>query len=523
MTTIRRTYAYLLAFVGLAILADGVASLGQQLIDLLFDPSVSINAESVRNSVALSSATTLVGLPVWLIHWLWTERKVRTDQTERSSALRRLYLYLVLAGAVAVMAWSAHDILLHLMQAIFGQPASGPRLDAILRSSPFTLAALLVWITHWRIAARDRDAAGEEGRSATLRRWYVYGAAFLGWGALLAGASSLLQTIWEMLLIAPTPNAALALASPISSTLIGAAVWVWHWAALPARRDDGVATLRSVYLFLSLSVAVIGALFGASQLLYYAVGRALGIAQPGGVGGNLLQAAAGPASVAIIYGVGWAYQRQALRRQATVFTEAPRQTGIRRLYAYVVALIALGVFASGLAGLLWTLGDLLLAAPAAFTGDGWRGSVALFATLVIVGLPVWLLHWQPVAGSDAEVRSLARRLYVYLTLIGSTLSLIAGAGWALYRIITLLLGEASNASVLTDLSHALAVALVAGGVAAYHWRILRNDLRTAQPVVVESEGAHAQVVVQLRAADAATLEHALSVLRANGVEVSVRA
>lgn len=532
MTTIRRTYAYLLAFVGLAVLAQGVASLGQLLVDVLLDPARANDAQSVRNSVALFGSMSLVGLPVWLLHWLWIEHKVRDDTSERTSALRRLYLYVVLAGAMVVLALSVHDSLSNLILALTGQSSIRPRLDTIVRDLPFAVVALVGWFAHWRIAARDRALAGEDGRSATLRRWYIYGAAFVGWVTLLAGTASLLQTLWELLVSASTYRTAAGLSGPISATLIGGAVWVWHWALLPERRDDGVATLHSVYLFLALSVAVVGALFGASQLLYYAVGRALDVEHPGGVGGDLLQAAAGPASLAIIYGIGWAYQRQALRRQAGAFAEAPRQAGIRRLYTYLVALVALWVLATGLAGLLWTLADLLLAAPVAFTGDGWRGNVALFSTLVIVGLPVWALHWQSVVSSEAEVRSLARRLYVYLSLIGATLSLITGAAWALYRILSLLLGEASSVSVLTDLSHALAIAIVAAAVAGYHWRVLRSDLHrqlpssVSVPVSVSVEGetpTPAQVTVQLRAADAATLERALSTLRASGVDVSVYA
>ena len=88
--------------------------------------------------------------------------------------------------------------------------------------------------------------------------------------------------------------------------------------------------------------------------------------------------------------------------------------------------------------------------------------------------------------------------------------------------ISLALGEASSVSTLTDLAHALAIALVAGAVAAYHWRVLRSDTHRSQPVPLEA-GAPAQVVVQLRAADAETLEQALSILRARGIDVSVYA
>jgi hypothetical protein len=305
---------------------------------------------------------------------------------------------------------------------------------------------------------------------------------------------------------------------------VGLGVWLVHWVVLPmrlpdgARRDDAVSVLRSVYLFLSLAVGVIGTLLGASQLLYYAVGRLLGVDRPGGVGGDLVQAAAGPGSAVLVYGVAWAYQRQALRRLAGAFGEAPRQTGIRRLYMSVIALVALAVLASGIAGLLWTLGDVLFA-PGAVGGDFWRERVSLFATLTIVGVPVWLLHWRPGPESADEARSLARRLYVYLSLIAAILALSGSAAGALYRLLGLVLGGSFGQDVATDLAHALAVASVSALVAVYHWRILHADGRLAAssspPPALSST-----VTVEIRAADAESLGRALSALRATGVHVT---
>jgi hypothetical protein len=283
-----------------------------------------------------------------------------------------------------------------------------------------------------------------------------------------------------------------------------------------------------VYLFFALAVGVIGTLLGASQLLYYAVGRLLGVERPGGVGGDLLSAAAGPGSALIVYGVAWAYQRQAVRRQATAFDEAPRQAGIRRLYTYVIALVALAVLTSGVGGLLWTLCDVLFA-PGATTGDFWRERVALFATLAIVGLPVWVLHWHPNAGSADEARSLARRLYVYLSLIAAMLTVIAAMAGVVYRLLGLVLGGSFGQDVATDLAHAIALASVAALVAVYHWRVLRADARVAEPVHVEaagevspaSEPAPATAVVEIRAADAESLGRALATLRDSGMEIRV--
>ncbi|HEV7662710.1 MAG TPA: DUF5671 domain-containing protein, partial [Chloroflexota bacterium] len=301
---------------------------------------------------------------------------------------------------------------------------------------------------------------------------------------------------------------------------------------------DGGAVSRSLYLFAALAVGVIGTLSGASQLLFYAVGRLLGVDHPGGVGGDLLAAAAGPLSAMVVYGVSWAYHRAAVQHQERLGRSTGRQVGVQRLYTYLVALVALVVWATGLGGLLWLLGEPLLGLSVA-NPSSFRESMALFATLTIVGFPVWLRQWQATPtprpteatdrsyrtdttdrgyGTDAtdsrrvtaankegqaaadsqagrerhlgnggqagdegqagsEAQSLARRLYLYVSLLGATLALVGSAAAALYRVLGLVLGEPYSAQVLTDLAHGVALALVAGLLAGYHWRALRHDTR----------------------------------------------
>jgi hypothetical protein len=528
VTNIRRIYAYLLAGAGLAMFAVAAANLLQVLIDVVFQLPLTTTTSYVRDSVSRYAAVALVGLPVWLVHWRWAERWL-ADPEERASTLRRLYLYSVLAASALVVANSLHESLIGALGSLLGTdptPAAASWLDPLA----FTLAGALVWSLHWRIADRDRGVVGEVGASATLRRWYLYGLALVGLAMLLSGAQGLLEALWEIAAASnPIGSPALLVAAPASSALVGLGLWLAHWMLLPGRlpqgvrRDDGVSTLRSVYLFLALTVSVAGSLLGLSQLLYYAVGRLLGIEHPGGIGGSLIEAAAGPASIAIVYGVAWAYQRNALRRQAAAFEEAPRQAGVRRLYTYLVSLVALVVLATGAAGLLWTLGDLILNTPAAASGEGWRGEAALFSTLAIVGLPVWLLHWRAVPSDPAEVRSLARRLYLYLSLIGAMLTVLGSVAAALYRLISIVLGEAASVDVLADLAHAFALAIVAGAIAAYHWRILRADARRAPSPRAADQQAVAvstHALVEIEAEDPATLERALDALRAMGVRVT---
>ena len=208
------------------------------------------------------------------------------------------------------------------------------------------------------------------------------------------------------------------------------------------------------------------------------------MAEPGGVGGPLLLALAGPGSALIVYGLSWQYHRRTLAVQVIAQPELPPQAGVRRLYVYLVCLIALGLLATGAGGLLWTLGDAVTSASRTVNRpDWWREQVSLYATLVAVGLPVWLLHWGPVAGPGAgrwsadEPQSLARRLYLYLSLLLGVLTLLGSGAVAARQLLDLALGATATGSVVTNLARALAVAIVSGLVVFYHQRVLRADLQ----------------------------------------------
>ncbi|MBI4492558.1 MAG: hypothetical protein HY690_07170 [Chloroflexi bacterium] len=527
MLAIRRIYTYLLATAGLAMLASGAANLARILVEVLAGAPATNTEGYVREGVAWWGALALVGLPVWLVHWSWAQRAAAASRGERASVLRRLFVYVVLAGAGVAAANSLLQLLDRALELL--DRSSYLVVATMLSAVPTLLVAAAVWLFSWRVSATDRAIVGEAGGSATLRRWYLYGAALAGALVGIEGSRLLVERLWQVFTSLSVGGAALV-AAGAPRAVVGLAVWLGHWLGLPrtlgpeAAREDARATLRTVYLFLLLAVTVAGTLVGASQLLYFALARVFGVERPGGVGGNLLQAAAGPASAALVYGVGWAYQRAAIRRQAGV-VEAPRQVGVRRFYTYLVALLALAAAALGSGGLLWTLADFLTSATGTAVVGWWREQVALFSTLIIVGLPVWLIHWRPAArASDEEASSLTRRLYTYLTLIAGSLALLGSLASVVFNLLNLALGGPSSAVLSTQLARSFAVAIVAAVVAAYHWQTLRVDSRRASPVPAEVsvEGAPRRAaLVRLRAADAPALEQALATLRAQGVDVEV--
>jgi hypothetical protein len=180
----------------------------------------------------------------------------------------------------------------------------------------------------------------------------------------------------------------------------------------------------------------------------------------------------------------------------------------------LAALIGLAALAVGAAGLLWVVGDALTSGPVTESGDWWRDRVSGFATLTIVGLLVWLLHWRPGTTLGAEeLSALSRRLYVYLALIAASLTLLGSGALAAYRILTVILGATAGPSLTSELAHDLANALVAGVVIANHWPAVHT------PAAPRAERYEA--VVRVRAPDAAALESALQQLRQSGLEVEV--
>lgn len=528
MERIRRIYVFVLAGAGLAALASGVADVLRVLLEVAVrTPAASANTERfLREGISVWGAAALVGLPIWALHWAWAQRSTRSGAWEPGLALRRLYLYLVLAFALIALTFNAVDLLDTLVAPLDVGRRAADLLGSAARTLPTLLVASAVWAYHLRVTRADWAAVGEAGASATLRRWYVYGAALLGWWSLLDAGAQVLGAVWTSLADTSGPGQGGVLLSAVPGLLVSLAVWLTHWAWLPRgpiAEDDHRSTLRVVYLFLGLLIAVVGTLSGASQLLYYALARLLGVERPGGVGGSLLVAAATPGSAALVFGLGWWYQGAALRVQAARSVEQPRQAGIRRFATYLVALAGLAALGVGVGGVLWTLLDLALAGT---SGEAWRSDVARFITITVVGLAAWLASWRPSTRvSASEARALSRRLYLYLGLIGAMLAVLGGGGTLLYRLLTLLLGEAASRSLLGDLAHAVAVLLVGGVVAVYQARAIRRDGRAAASAsgpTAERPAPPAPVraTVQLEADDAASFAAALDALRVRGVRVA---
>ena len=521
----RRLYVYIVAAASIAMVLIGLINLGSTVLNQLLNTTPPYT--NVRDAYAGFGAVILVGLPVWGIHWWLAQRFAARNADERASAIRRLYLYVVLAATGIALAVYLRRLIEDAAGVMLGSSSDGA---SITRALWAVLVLAAFWIYHFRTAGADRNTVGESGVSATLRRWYAYSLLFLGLAFLLFGARNLLQQIWVLLVdrgqvIAPGGLVPTAMATMLTGLLI----WGFHsqWTARPPiAQDDQRSTLRAVQRFLALTGCVALALFGASQLLYYVLARLLGIEHPGGVSTNILVALASPVATVIVFGLAWLWIQRQLAADAGA-TEATRQAGVRHLYTHLVAFLALATLAIGAAGLLWTLSDQILnnalhvpsPGSGGGQGGGWRDKISLFITLIVVGAPMWFTHWRP-SPDLAERHTLSRRLYLYATLLGSVLAALISGAIFVYRLLALVLGtsDAASGAPVIDMGRAMAVILVAAAIGLYHWRVLRSDgvarpamaSVSAVPSTVDGGGQGGDMVVTIRGATEQQVRQVLS-------------
>lgn len=505
----RRLYIYIVAAASFGMVLIGLINLGTTALNQLLNATPPYS--NVRDAYAGFGAVILVGLPVWGIHWWIAQRLAHRSADERASAIRRLYVYVVLTATGIAIAVYLRRLIEDAVGFLLGTSSDGA---AISRALWAVLVLTAFWLYHFRTADVDRSNVGESGVAATLRRWYAYGLLFLGLAFLLFGARNLLQQIWVLLVergqvIAPGGLVPTALATMLTGLLI----WGFHsqWTSSASiAHDDQRSTLRAVQRFLALTGCVALALFGASQLLYYALARLLGIEHPGGVTTSIVVAIASPAATVIVFGLAWLWIQRQLAADAGA-PEATRAAGVRHLYTHLVAFLALATLAIGAAGILWTLSDQIVNSLLHHSAGEWRDKISLFVTLVLVGVPMWLTHWRQSPALE-ERHILSRRLYLYATLLGSVLAALISGAIFVYRLLALVLG--TSGTPIVDMGRAMSVILVAAAIGLYHWRVLRSDsaARPATPSTVQGGGQAGGVVVTISGATEEQIRQALSTL-----------
>ncbi|MCI0551646.1 MAG: DUF5671 domain-containing protein, partial [Anaerolineae bacterium] len=94
MKSIRRLYFYLVAFISIEVVLWGLINLLRSTVNQ------TVSSGGGAETLARALALILVGVPIFLIHWLWAQRASARDEEEKSASLRALFLYAILLATL---------------------------------------------------------------------------------------------------------------------------------------------------------------------------------------------------------------------------------------------------------------------------------------------------------------------------------------------------------------------------------------------------------------------------------------
>jgi hypothetical protein len=156
--TLKRVYFYGISFIALGVAAPGVILLIDFLLDNLFGPPAFSRGQG---QLALGLALTIVGSPIWFLHWRLALGAVQKLPAEARAFSRQLYIYLVLGISAALFAFGLVSLLRWLL-------GSG-EFNGLDLAFPLVWGS--IWVYHWYLQSLD---AGRTEDGATVRRLYVY-------------------------------------------------------------------------------------------------------------------------------------------------------------------------------------------------------------------------------------------------------------------------------------------------------------------------------------------------------------
>jgi hypothetical protein len=280
--TLRRIYRYTWMLYGLAMLVGGLNQILQYLLS-----SGDIIGSSPEIQLANGLGLLLVGLPVWLISWIFVQRALE-NPAEQNSLLRQIILYVLkLIGMGGVLI--ASGVILHNIVA----PLLGPGfvfrvfLDdtRIAFSSLLSLAGL--WVYFGIILKRDLTVLTETQARTGLRRIYYYLLALIGLVSVWVGLHMLLSYLIDVSLPILTGESGLLgerLSAALSTLLVGLPLWMINWSSMAKETaHDGDAgdharrsLVRKTYLYLILFAGVIGVMITAGGLVFELLKSVLG-------------------------------------------------------------------------------------------------------------------------------------------------------------------------------------------------------------------------------------------------------
>ncbi|MDP7578768.1 MAG: DUF5671 domain-containing protein [SAR202 cluster bacterium] len=487
--TVRRLYFYIVSIVALMMAANGMALVVGFLLDSLIGPAT-LTGTSVRLATGLS--LTVVGIPLWVIHWRIVVRQVVEIPVEERSVIRKVYLYSILgvsltfamSGAIGILEWS------------FGTSS--------FKGWSFAAVAVFtaVWLYHWRLENGEGQSTPE---TTAVRRLYLY---IVSAVTLIIAASTFAQIINAVLLDAYEIMMATVVLRPgesvpwndvvrgyLGTALVSASVWAIHWLYF-ARRDVG-SLLRSIYVnLLAIFGGIVTVLFALGFLIYGGLIWVFGV--PDEIFASSHFRFAPGAITSIIVGLSVAIHHWMVASDE-IGIHVGQADSFRRSYAYAFAGIGLIGLASAIATLVVMIVGIVEVGVEVITGsDLWRNSLAFTLTMGVIGTPLWGWYWIWIqrrvgTGVLAERIAIPRRILIFAVLGLGVLALLGALSYLAFIVFREFL-DGDMSTVLRHSKESIGIIVVAAVFLPYHWFLYRADRRVTRELVDVSQDSPRKAV-----------------------------
>ncbi len=497
MKSIRRLYFYLVAFISIEVVLWGLVSLLRSMVDDV----ISGSADTLAQALAL----ILVGVPIFLIHWLWAQRASARDEEEKTASIRAVFLYAILLATLIPV---AQNILSFIDRSLI--QATG--LDVARSFTPFreqTLADNLIAILmngivaayFWNVLRGEWATLTDQENFSDVRRLYRYIWMLYGLLMTVFGAQQILRFLFYV------PGDVLGqlgrevVVNGIALLVVGTPVWVYSWRVIQdslADPSEMGSVLRLGILYLLSLAGVITVITTAWMVVNTTLNTMFG--QSTSFSGFISEVG-GPISIGVPLGLIWAYYGHWLNRHIEAVNDKVRQAGMKRLYNYILAFIGLVVAFVGVTTLFNFLIDVVTDFGVAFS-DTVRESLVASLSSLLVGLPLWLVMWRPMQAEalvqgemgDHARRSVLRKAYLYIVLFASVIGGMATAVGLVYQLIRTVLGVGVY-DFLNTVLNLTQLLFLFGVVLAYHLNVLRRDGASTADSLEEKQSEYSVLVI----------------------------
>ena len=518
MKSIRRLYFYLVALISIEVVIWGLVGLLRSIVD----QTVSGGADALAQALAL----ILVGVPIFLVHWLWAQRASAGDEDEKEATLRAVFLYAILIGTLIPVVQNVLSFIDRSLVQVAGLGTA--RAFASFRNQ--TLADNLIAIVmnlvvafyFWNILRGEWATLKEKENFTEVRRLYRY--LWMLYGLLMTVMG--VQQILRFIVFLPTDILGELgreiVFNGLALILIGAPVWVYSWSVIQDSLTDPAelgSNLRLGILYILSLGGVITVVTTSSMLVNVILTRVLGADW---TTQYFVQQLGGPISVGVPLGMVWAYYGFWLNRHIEAVGDKVRQAGMKRLYNYILAFIGLVVSFVGVATLInfiidMMTGNSLLMSPAN------RSNLATAISTLVIGLPLWVLTWRPMQAEaltqdelgDHARRSVIRRFYLYLALFASVIGGMATAVALVYQLLRLVLTGEAGSDFVNTLLNLIQLLILFVVVLIYHLNLLRADGASISDKLAEKQSTFSVLIIDSGDGIVDSIKAALMKLEAN--------